>query len=354
MAPLLSLLAAPLALIVLLALAFRFLGFFLRAAVLALVAGAALAACSGGRNPLGGLLPHLGPQPAPVVLLRPGVARGSGAHLRVLGIRPAAHYADQYVLLGNLGTLAVNLGGDVLALPGGARFALEGELAPGQECRVYQEAEGELPCAGRWQGLGAARLFPKSGLVTLSQGSTIQDQWSYHEQGGAGCGKERWPVKTMDDPQAALVDPQPLAMSVAALRQLTAPTSLPADGRAAPWELRRVTVTARLVAARREQDHDFHLVIADPQDPRLTMIAELPDPACAAVANGTAAPSILQARKEFIDHFGTPPSDQFVPLHGLVTITGVVFFDFPHGQYGLAPNAVELHPVLDLSFSATP
>lgn len=32
----------------------------------------------------------------------------------------------------------------------------------------------------------------------------------------------------------------------------------------------------------------------------------------------------------------------------MVTITGVLFFDMLHNQKGVAPNAVELHPVLDL------
>lgn len=28
-------------------------------------------------------------------------------------------------------------------------------------------------------------------------------------------------------------------------------------------------------------------------------------------------------------------------------VTGVAFFDFDHGQTGVAPNAIELHPILD-------
>jgi hypothetical protein len=28
------------------------------------------------------------------------------------------------------------------------------------------------------------------------------------------------------------------------------------------------------------------------------------------------------------------------------SVTGVAFFDFDHGQTGVAPNAIELHPVL--------
>jgi hypothetical protein len=27
-------------------------------------------------------------------------------------------------------------------------------------------------------------------------------------------------------------------------------------------------------------------------------------------------------------------------------VTGVAFFDFNHGQTGVAPNAIELHPIL--------
>jgi hypothetical protein len=30
-------------------------------------------------------------------------------------------------------------------------------------------------------------------------------------------------------------------------------------------------------------------------------------------------------------------------------VTGVAFFDFDHGQTGVAPNAIELHPILAFS-----
>jgi hypothetical protein len=33
-----------------------------------------------------------------------------------------------------------------------------------------------------------------------------------------------------------------------------------------------------------------------------------------------------------------------------VTVTGVGFFDRIHGQTGVAPNGIELHPVLDIQF----
>jgi hypothetical protein len=39
-----------------------------------------------------------------------------------------------------------------------------------------------------------------------------------------------------------------------------------------------------------------------------------------------------------------------------VRVTGVGFFDFLHGQTGVAPNGIELHPVLKIEFvpAATP
>jgi len=52
----------------------------------------------------------------------------------------------------------------------------------------------------------------------------------------------------------------------------------------------------------------------------------------------------------------TPVDETVAALRALaqpvkVTVTGVGFFEFAHGQTGLAPNAIELHPVLGIEFS---
>jgi hypothetical protein len=39
-----------------------------------------------------------------------------------------------------------------------------------------------------------------------------------------------------------------------------------------------------------------------------------------------------------------------VRLCARARVTGVAFFDFNHGQTGVAPNAIELHPVLQICF----
>jgi len=33
-----------------------------------------------------------------------------------------------------------------------------------------------------------------------------------------------------------------------------------------------------------------------------------------------------------------------------LTVTGVAFFDVLHGQEGVAPNGIELHPILMIDF----
>jgi hypothetical protein len=55
-----------------------------------------------------------------------------------------------------------------------------------------------------------------------------------------------------------------------------------------------------------------------------------------------------RARQALIAACGAPATS-FHILTGTATITGVGFFDLKHGQNGVAPNAIELHPVLKLS-----
>ena len=43
---------------------------------------------------------------------------------------------------------------------------------------------------------------------------------------------------------------------------------------------------------------------------------------------------------------------RFERISGTVTVTGVGFFDVLHGQTGVAPNGIELHPVLAINIAA--
>ncbi len=169
---------------------------------------------------------------------------------------------------------------------------------------------------------------------------------------GVRCGVERWPVKTLSDRDAGRVNFSPVLASVAQLRALPAPAALPQAARVAPVETTTYSVEARVVEFKLEQDRDIHVVIADLQDPSQTMIVEFADAASCSGAVGSAhAPEMEAARAALVAAFG-PPSTTFIPLSGMGTFTGVGFFDVPHGQSGVAPNAIELHPVLAFTASS--
>jgi hypothetical protein len=51
----------------------------------------------------------------------------------------------------------------------------------------------------------------------------------------------------------------------------------------------------------------------------------------------------------FTEVQGQPSATRFTQLSRMATITGVAFFDSVHGQRGVAPNGIELHPVLSFS-----
>jgi hypothetical protein len=162
------------------------------------------------------------------------------------------------------------------------------------------------------------------------------------------CGTERWAVKTLTDPDANRVNLTPQPTTVARLRQLAAPSALPP--RRLPQELQSYRISARLLAFKFESDGDVHLVVADPHSDG-TMIVELPNSGCTHGAPATARHRIAQAKRALLSACGTPSSSRFTTLTGTATIAGVLFFDFAHGQRGVAPNAVELHPVTSFSSS---
>ncbi len=87
---------------------------------------------------------------------------------------------------------------------------------------------------------------------------------------GYYCGTERWAAKTPSDEDRDRVNLKPVPSTVAALDALPRPEQLLGNRRAAPVELTPYLVRAMLLEIRFENDHDVHLVVADPDD-RLKM-----------------------------------------------------------------------------------
>ena len=139
------------------------------------------------------------------------------------------------------------------------------------------------------------------------------------------CGVERWNVKTLQD-RPVLRPVQTVTIRYLVTRPR--PTSI---GQARlTFEHNLFTVTAAVTLVRQEADNDLHLVLQSGGD---QMIAEAPLPTCMSQASLVYRRAMVTARSR-------------VRLCARARITGVAFFDFDHGQTGVAPNAIELHPVL--------
>ena len=165
----------------------------------------------------------------------------------------------------------------------------------------------------------------------------------------AQCGVERWSVKTGTDPDAPLVNLSTyISSTIYNMWSSTRPASLPANNRVAPRETNQYRITGTLTKYKRETDSDYHLVIQDGSG--RTMIIEIPSPNCV----GSGSPfitGIRNARNEFDAKLTATTS--FKTVSAPVAIRGVGFWDFLHGQTGVAPNGIEIHPVLDIAFTGT-
>src|SRR2546429_6290136 len=163
----------------------------------------------------------------------------------------------------------------------------------------------------------------------------------------AQCGVERWSVKTGTDQDVSLLNlGSKTSTTISSLVLLPAPNPIPDDRRVQPTETTVWVLNATLKKYVRAYDSDYHMVLAD--DAGHTMIAEIPDPGCVGPGSPLRA-GIAHARAQFDGVFTATASFQSADMP--VQITGVGFFDYLEGQEGVAPNGVELHPIIDIIFN---
>jgi len=160
-----------------------------------------------------------------------------------------------------------------------------------------------------------------NGSTSPSSGSPSSSATS----ASAACGVERWTVKTLQD------RPRLLPARTTTIHFLvTRPAPNPLPSARLPFERHVYTLTATVTLVRPEEDGDLHLVLRSGAD---HMIAESPSPSCDARTAPLHRREIAAARTK-------------IRLCARARVTGVAFFDFDHGQTGVAPNAIELHPIL--------
>ena len=173
-------------------------------------------------------------------------------------------------------------------------------------------------------------------------------------------GDHRWDVKTLSDTDADLVRfDAPKRHTIKYLTSRIDPhvgahTARDPDGKHVELKVYRV-IGAQVVDARIEEDGDIHLVISDKYDRK--MIVEFPNTVCKGAKVSAHKDEMKQARDDFATLCRVPTwstrTKKASPreLTGSASLEGVGFFDLKHGtpQVGVAPNNIELHPVLRFS-----
>jgi hypothetical protein len=188
-------------------------------------------------------------------------------------------------------------------------------------------------------------------------------------------GIERWAVKVAADPDSGRIDTTPEALGEDGISLLNQMQSSP-NGNASDDDTRlpeeRKTYTIRGYVAHfhiDKRDDDYHIVVTDQtlrynlggqQPTGHSVIVEIPDPDCLHGRNNqvtgesrfldkiTRARSMFQQETHDVNDSGDPGQAFYVE------VTGVLFFDRPHGQKGRSLHAVELHPVTGVSFPQDP
>lgn len=214
-------------------------------------------------------------------------------------------------------------------------------------------------------GIASGRNGPDKGVVNFlrgvqNTGNTPDARQLAKQALSQVCGTERWQIKTAADPGAAGVLTKAMAPVKTTVEELAAVprpdlgsrAGQTGDIRIAPTEETVYSVTATMIGVKHEVDGDYHLVIQGSSG--ATMVAEIPSPDCYSGDSPDVA-NDFQTARGLIDSLtsssASPTQNPALPrirTSAPVTVTGVGFFDIPHGQTGMAPNGLELHPVLKI------
>ena len=188
------------------------------------------------------------------------------------------------------------------------------------------------------------------------------------------CGKERWAVKVCKDSNAKVLFKDdsisshqlktPIHTTISQLRDFDAPASLTVNSprfdlkpETTLWTLEATLFDYKWEKPTKKKkkktgkvkivgDDDYHLAIKDADG--LTMIAEIASKKCISQTPEPLKSMMRAAREEFDSNLKATAS--FKPSKKRIRITGPGFFDKIHGQKGVAPNGIEIHPILKIEF----
>src|SRR5437667_69607 len=117
---------------------------------------------------------------------------------------------------------------------------------------------------------------------------------------GLACGEERWAVKTLSDADARRVNMAPIATTIAEITSHPTHCEAGPDTRIYDEEFRTYEVSGRATRVALEDDHDYHLVLSDLSDSSITIITEIPDPACEGAISSPFVAVLRATRSAFL------------------------------------------------------
>ncbi len=164
------------------------------------------------------------------------------------------------------------------------------------------------------------------------------------------CGEERWDVKTLSDNDTVLIKfNKVVKTNIHEQASLPKPGKIKRDLPRQSSETEVFSIECYILGFKREKDMDIHIVIKELNSEE-TMVAELPSPWCPEIEATSRSKTFQKVNEWFLNNIGKP-GERYKTLRKPipVTITGMGFFDFVHGQKGMAANGREIHPVIKIA-----
>lgn len=170
--------------------------------------------------------------------------------------------------------------------------------------------------------------------------------FSTHSQ---DCGVERWSIKTLSDIDTNKINFNKIIETTVGKQVSIIRPTINRNKRDVS-ETFVYKINCSIVGYKKEKgDNDIHIIIEDDITEE-TMVAEIPNHNCQAIQITSRAQRFFNLNKWFVENIGAPTNNfTFLKKHIPVTLTGVGFFDYVHGQVGMALNGREIHPVLSIS-----
>jgi hypothetical protein len=187
---------------------------------------------------------------------------------------------------------------------------------------------------------GSARGPTARGLACVVAFATV----------AAGCALTRSDVKSLSDRAASRIQlDTAIDTSVAALDAIPAQCGPARDRRVRDEEFHVYRVIGRIARVKRERDHDIHIVLEDPDNPRARLVVESDDPDFRGNIRSPYRDRLAAARHMFDLIVEQSGARQLNDIRGtVVRVTGVGFFDPKHFQVGRSRSCIELHPMLTI------